>query len=327
MKLENLKLNKKLLAALLILIVLPIIILIIIRLTPAYRNMAKLNKISMKIEECNRALNNSINNDSIDIEKAKDSLASGLIMITTLKNDLDAINVDTKNQVLKNKLSETLDYNLSLYELTLSLIKNPNNTDINSKFNEYTKTFDLLKKNYEALSLLGINTKLPKEAENFFSNSTRFINTVIKLNRENDIKVDQKKTYVSSIGECITLFDDIKEDLRPALAKIKEDGRSLDVLLKDIKDKRSKFNNLKTKSYSLSIPENGNECYQSLKDTLNCYELYITSLEHSIVIEKNASDTDKDDNIEKNYENSFSKFEDFSNSLDELRSELDKFNK
>ena len=140
------------------------------------------------------------------------------------------------------------------------------------------------------------------------------------------IKVSQKSTYILNLEDCIEVLNSIKEDLRPALAKIREDGRSLDNLLKDVKDKRSKFNELKSKTYSFSIPENGNDCYQVLQDTLNYYELYITSLEHSIVVEKTSTEKDKDDNIDINYENSFEKYEDFTDSLKDLKSELDNFN-
>ena len=193
-------------------------------------------------------------------------------------------------------------------------------------YNEYTQTYELLKNNYDTLHLLGLDIEFPSEADEFFTTSTTFINTLIKLNRENDIKVSQKSTYILNLEECIEVLNSINEDLRPALNKIKEDGRSLDTLLKDVKDKRSKFNELKSKTYSFSIPENGNECYQVLQDTLNYYELYITSLEHSIVIEKTSTEKDNDDNIDINYENSFEKYEDFTDSLKDLKSELDNFN-
>ena len=242
-----------------------------------------------------------------------------------IKN-MDITNVLDQNKELKTKLSETLEYNINLYQLTLSIIKNPNSTEILQTYNEYTQTYELLKNNYDTLHLLGLDIEFPSEADEFFTTSTTFINTLIKLNRENDIKISQKSTYILNLEECIEVLNSINEDLRPALNKIREDGRSLDNLLKDVKDKRSKFNELKSKTYSFSIPENGNECYQVLQDTLNYYELYITSLEHSIVVEKTSNEKDKDDNIDINYENSFEKYEDFTDSLKDLKSELDNFN-
>lgn len=326
MKLENLKLEKKFVFAIISIIVLPILILGIIKLTPSHRNISKMNKIISKIEECNKSLKNCLDGDSINSENTKDILTNNTLILSDIKNELDSLKVVNKNESLKFKLSETLDYNLNLYQLTLNLLKDPSSSEIHLTFSEYSKTYELLVSNYDTLDLLGLDASFPEEAETFFSKSTGFINTIIKLNRESDIKVSQKKTYVLSLEECISLFDGISEDLRPALAKIKEDGRSLDVLLKDVKEKRSKFSELKSKTYSLTIPEDGNECYQVLQDTLNYYDLYIASLEHSIVVEKSSNNTENNENINNNYNNSFEKYEDFTDTLKDLKTELDKFN-
>ncbi|MDU4938290.1 MAG: hypothetical protein E6X34_07515 [Clostridium sp.] len=326
MKLDELNINKKYIIAIICIILLPIAILFVVKLTPNNRNISKLNNIGKKIESCNEKLKDCLDDNGINSDTTKETLTNELIELSNIQSTLDSTNVLDQNKELKTKLSETLEYNINLYQLTLSIIKNPNSTEILQTYNEYTQTYELLKNNYDTLRLLGLDIEFPSEAEEFFTTSTTFINTLIKLNRENDIKVSQKSTYILNLEDCIEVLNSIKEDLRPALAKIREDGRSLDNLLKDVKDKRSKFNELKSKTYSFSIPENGNDCYQVLQDTLNYYELYITSLEHSIVVEKTSTEKDKDDNIDINYENSFEKYEDFTDSLKDLKSELDNFN-
>ena len=326
MKLDELNINKKYIITIICIILLPIVILCVVKLTPSNRNISKLNNIGKKIESCNEKLKDCLDDNGINSDTTKETLTNELIELSNIQSTLDSTNVLDQNKELKTKLSETLEYNINLYQLTLSIIKNPNSTEILQTYNEYTQTYELLKNNYDTLHLLGLDIEFPSEADEFFTASTTFINTLIKLNRENDIKVSQKSTYILNLEDCIEVLNSIKEDLRPALAKIREDGRSLDNLLKDVKDKRSKFNELKSKTYSFSIPENGNDCYQVLQDTLNYYELYITSLEHSIVVEKTSTEKDKDDNIDINYENSFEKYEDFTDSLKDLKSELDNFN-
>ncbi|MGG7178910.1 hypothetical protein ACQPU1_15060 [Clostridium paraputrificum] len=326
MKIEDLKLNKKLLIALSLIVILPLLILVIIKLTPSHRDIAKMNKLSKEIKECNLTLNKAINDQSIDSEKSEALLSSGIVKLKELDDELFATTVVQKNQAIKEKLYETLTYNINIYELTLGLIRNPNDKEIISKFNEYTKTYNLLVSNYKDLKSSGLKVDFPDSTKKFFDNSSYFINAVIKINRETDIKVDQKKAYVVSLEECINAFSEIDEDLKPALEKIKEDGRSLEVLLKDIKDKKSKFSEIKSKSYSLTIPEKGNDCYEILQDTITFYDLYITSLEHSIILEKSSSNANDDENIGKNYNNSFSKYSDFTKSLKELNAELDNFN-
>lgn len=326
MKLNELNITKKHIIAIICIILLPIIILCIIKLTPSNRNISKLNNIGNKIEACNKKLKDCLDDNSINSDITKEILTNQLIELSNIQETLDYTEVLSKNEELKSKLSETLKYNIKLYQLTLSIIKNPNSNNTLETYNEYTHTYELLKNNYDTLDLLGLDIEFPSESEDFFTKSTNFINTLIKLNRENDIKVNQKSTYISNIEDSIALLDSMDEDLQPALIKIREDGRSLDNLLKDVKDKRSKFNELKTKTYSFSVPENGNDCYQALQDTLNYYELYITSLEHSIIVEKTSNNTDNAENISKNYTNSFEKYKDFTDSFKYLKSELDIFN-
>ena len=328
MNFENITSNKKLLTTIGIIILIPLFILLIINFTPSHRNIQELNKICKSIKSCNMSLKDAIDDKTIDSEIAEEKLSSEGIKLNNHKSELESLEVADKNNVLKEHLLETLSYNINLYNLSLNLIRNPKDLDIPLKYDEYSKTYELILKSYENLRLLGLKAEFPQSAKVFFENSATFIGTVINLNKENGIKESQKKSYVSNIKNCIEDFEKINEDLKPALDKIKEDGRSLDVLLKDIKEKKSIFSDIKSKSYNLTIPEEGNNSYELLKETLNYYDLYITSLEHSILIEESIENKDNKDlkNIEKSYKNSFSKFEDFNKSYKSLIDEVNNLN-
>ncbi|MCR4943674.1 MAG: hypothetical protein K5986_04305, partial [Clostridium sp.] len=155
----------------------------------------------------------------------------------------------------------------------------------------------------------------------------KYFSVLISLNRDNDIKTTQKNNYIENLNNCIDSFDKIDEDLEPAINKIREDKRDFNNLIKDIKDKKSTLNTIKNKSYCITIPEGETKSYNLLQDTINYYELYITSLEHSIEAEKTFTNSDHKLDIEENYKNSFSKYSDFKDNLKNLRTELDKFNK
>lgn len=327
LNIKNLNLNKKLLVCLCIIITLPLLILFIIKMTPSSRDISKLNKINKQLQECNSNLINSIDDQTINLETAESILNSGLLKLNELSIATDSLEVVEKNEDLKKTFKEALDNNISLYELSLSLINNPNDATISENYNKYTNTYNKLLKNYQTLNLLGIKEPFPDTAKTFFNNSSSYLSTTVKSNRENDIKVDQKNSYINTIEICIENLESISEDLEPALDKIRSDGRSLDVLLTDIKEKKSRFNEIKSDSYSIIIPENGNDCYELLKDTLNYYQLYIISLEHSITLESSSTTNNEGEYTNKNYLNSFSKYDDFKTSLNELKSELDNFNK
>jgi len=323
----KLYLNKKPIYLLGVLLLIPLIILLIINLTPTSSNLRALNKYGNEIELCNMALKDSIDISGINLNEAENILSTKLITLNDIKTNIYSLDVVEGKLNSKSKLLETLDYNISMYELCLSLISDPKDKDIIATYNKYYTTYSLCINNYDTLSLLGITSKFPDDAINFFQSSFNYFNILIKLNRESDITADQNKAYVTNIKACISTFDGIDEDLQPALIKIREDKRSLDVLLKDIKIKKSNLNEIKNKSYSLTVPNKGNECYSLLENTINYYDLYITALEHAIVVEKSSSTEDNSKTIEENYLNSFSKYTDFVKSLKDLNTELDNFNK
>lgn len=329
MNLEKIKLNlnKKLIYLLGVLLIIPLIILLIINLTPANSNLRDLNKYGNEIATCNESLKDALDSTGINLNETENILSTKLITLNEIKDNIFSLDVVEGKLNSKSKLLETLDYNISIYELCLSLIRNPKDKDIVNTYNSYYTSYSLCINNYNNLSLLGIKTKFPEDATNFFEASFNYFNILIKINRESDIRTSQNKAYVTSIKDCIALFDDIDEDLQPALSNIRAEKRSLDLLLTDIKIKKSKLNEIKNKSYSITIPDKGNDCYNLLVNTINYYDLYITALEHSIVVEKSSSTIENNKTIQENYNNSFSKYTDFIKSLKDLNAELDNFNK
>lgn len=323
---DNIKLNKKLIYMTICILILPLLILTFMNLLPSNKQFKSLKKYGKEIVNCNYALEDALKDNSIDLNRSEDILSTQLINLNNIRNNISSLQVTEKNASAKDKLLDTADCNISLYELALILIRNPKDKDMITTYNKYYTTYELLKNNFDTLNALGITSNASENNINFFESSFNYFSTVLRLNKENNIRIDLNKAYSSSIEKCINGFNDISENLEPAYTKIKEDKRNLDSLLNDVKLKKSKFNEIKNSCYSISIPEDGNNLHSLLQDTLNYYDLYITSLEHSIIVEQSSkSDTDK--NISKNYENSFSKYNDFLTSFKDLKTELDNFNK
>lgn len=321
----NFKINKKSLICLSSILALSLLVILFINLTPSKKNISTLNKISLELENYNKNFDDLINSNGFDTNKVIDTLNNSIVELDSIKNSINSIDVEDEN--IKNALKENINYNSTINSLCISLLKNPQDKDFNSKYGEYIDTYNMLLDNYSSLNSLGMKIEISDSAKNFFEYTSKYFNTLISLSRDMDIKTSQKNNYISNLEDCIESFDKIDEDLEPALNQIRKDNRSLDVLIKDVRDKKSTLNEIKNTSYCISIPENGNECFNLLQDTINYYELYITSLEHSLIIEKTSSFDENKKNIEENYENSFSKFTDFKDSLANLRKELDNFNK
>lgn len=328
MNLEKLKINKKYIIFLSFLIIIPLFIFFIINLTPPSNKLNNnIDNIYSEIEKCNTNLKNSIDSKGLNLENAENILSTELVNLSNIKDKLNSLQLDDTKLEIKDKLLETLNYNITLYETCLSIIKKPNDNDILDRYENLSNSYSLLLKNYETLNLLGAKMDFPKESQTFVNLTLNYSNNIIKLNRDKDIRISLKRNYISSLEECINTFNSISEDLEPALNKIKEEKRDLNVLLKDIKEKKSTLNQIKNKSYCIAIPEEGTNCFDLLQDTITYYDLYINSLEQSIVVEQTCNKENNCKNIEENYNNSFAKYKDFLASLKDLREELDKFNK
>lgn len=321
----NFKINKKSLICLSSILALSLIVILFINLTSSKKDVSTLNKISLQLKNYNKNFDDLINSDGFDTNKVIDTLNNSIVELDSMKNFINSTHIENEN--IKNTLEENINYNSTINSLCISLLKNPQDKDFNSKYGEYMDTYSMLLDNYSSLNSLGMNIEISDSAKNFFEYTSKYFNTLISLSRDMDIKTSQKNNYISSLKDCIESFDKIDEDLEPALNQIRKDNRSLDILIKDVRDKKSKLNEIKNSSYCISIPENGNECFNHLQDTINYYELYITSLEHSLIIEKTSNIDENKKNIQENYENSFSKFTDFKESLANLQRELDNFNK
>ena len=303
------KINKKSLICLSSILALSLLVILFINLTSSKKNISTLNKISLELEDYNKNFDDLINSNGFDTNKVIDTLNNSIVELDSIKNSINSIDVEDEN--IKNTLKENINYNSTINSLCISLLKNPQDKDFSSKYGEYIDTYNMLLDNYSSLNSLGMKIEISDSAKNFFEYASKYFNTLISLSRDMDIKTSQKNNYISNLKDCIESFDKIDEDLEPALNQIRKDNRSLDVLIKDVRDKKSTLNEIKNTSYCISIPENGNECFNLLQDTINYYELYITSLEHSLIIEKTSSFDENKKNIEENYENSFSKFTDF----------------
>ena len=323
---KPIKMNRKLIISLEFLFVISLFIMLFINLTPSKKSNNPINEIFSQIKECNNDFDGLINSDGINTEKAIETLSNETDKLNSIKNSLDQIEISDDENDIKSKLLENLNYNSTLNNLCITLLKNTEAKDFASKYDDYAKTYTLLLNNYDSLTALGIDLNFNDNAKEFFNYASKYFSTLISLTRDNDIKTSQQNTYILNLKDCIEAFDKIDEDLKPALDKIREDHRDFNYLLKDIKDKKSILNQIKNQSYCITIPENGTECFNLLQDTITYYDLYITSLEHSIIIEKTSNDENNKKSIEENYENSFSKFSDFQESLKSLRTELDNFN-
>lgn len=310
--------KKKLLICTLIILLIPIILLIITKITPSNRTLTKLNSIASDIEKTNISLGKTTLSKDFNTEVIKTELSSSIVTFKNLKDTLISIEVTEKNINGKDKLIELLDCNLSLCEQSLYFYNNPSSKSLSDKLKLYKKDLDSFKDILNYLNTLGITISLESSTE-FFSRTYNYFQSLIQLNIINDITSEKISTFVLKVDDFITYLKEIDGDLKPALENIKENKRDINLLLDDVSKKVNSLNLIKDNLYMISIPEEGNLIYESLIEVVQLYEIYIKTLEETLINDSNNNFSLKD------YDNAFSKYSDYKTFLDKLCNDLDIF--
>ena len=103
---------------------------------------------------------------------------------------------------------------------------------------------------------------------------------------------------------------------------IKESNRDLKVLITDIENKLSSLQELKNNLYSLPIPEQANDSFLALENSLKSYDKYINYFYKGLLDEIENKKTPED-----YYDKSSTLFDEFIYSLEAAEKSLDNYNK
>lgn len=246
-----------------------------------------------KLVEYNINLCNTFENTSpMDID-ASDALNNSISDLTQLKEFTDNSNAIS-----------LIDTNIELNKLSLNLLSS---NDFQSIIDYNNSSSELLSELNE-LEKYGYNSDIYREFAEYKKN-------ILDSNLKNTIKISQNNEFKNNIASCLKSLQEISEDLRPALNSIRSDGRSLNVLLKDIKDKKASLYKIQTKISTFTVPEDCALYYQEFSRLVNFYKSYLISIENSVNMEiSNCNDSE----LSKNYQESFQKYDDFNSSLSEF---------
>lgn len=309
--------------------IISILLLIVLTLSLKNNDIVKLIKISKEIVNINTSLGEGVKNQSFEYNTAYDLLQSNLKSFKNISSDLN--NMPLKQNNSKEMRDSLLDYtnlNIALYDSALNILNNGEVEYFSNFYNILLTNEKQILKASNDLSNSKLDISFPKSANLFFISLNNYINTLYKSNREKDISDSQRLDFLLYTNSVVSDFSTLKEDLYVALIKIREDKRDLSILLNDINNKRSKFTSIKDKSYSISIPSNAQNCYASLEDMINSYEVYINSLESSVKSEialnkenintktKLSINSKSTRNLEEKYSDTFDKYSSFISSFE-----------
>lgn len=289
-----------------------------------FKSKRELTKISKELNNINLSLSDSIDDLSINTSKSSSNLSEGLTSLRELSlriSEVDATYI--KNSDIKDALSTSVDSTINLYDTSLNLLASPGS--INS--NDILTNFDDLKNqcisDYEILSAKGVNVRFSNSTLSFFNNYYGYLNTLVKINRDSQFKDSIEKEFVYKLESFKNDFTYLNEDLTPAINKIKEDNRDLEVIIDDIYKKEKLYEYLEETLSRISVPEGRMDTYEALKEYLNAYNPYLIAIKEAVILDKTTDN--KEEDINKKYKEASSKrenllttFEGFINKLNKM---------
>lgn len=244
-------------------------------LSPAFW---KINSSINVINTINNSLSSALKETVIVPEIATDNLKDCILKLKAEKDKLKTIQPSNKYKNSYNNLIIGLENNIKLYEQTLAILNSPSSQDLPKAFNDMMNYKNNCEKYYKLCSSDGLKIKLTSNATIFLKNSSNYINALIKLKRDSDIKNSQKNDFLISMDKCIERFSKINEDLSPIYERLQRENKGFQVLIDDINKKMADFSDLKTSLYSIAIPSDAIDYYSEFQEILDQYDKYINNI-------------------------------------------------
>ncbi len=274
-------------------------------------------------------LGKSITKINLD-EPIGENISQSNQYIAILKNKMESLNVvadELESKNISNKyngisltLKEGLKNNILFYDSLIDALNNPSLDDLHDKYKESISLRDNIINLYDTCSENNISVSLISDDSTLLSNIFFYINEIIKLNRDSDIKTIQANEFIVTLDSLLLEFNELTENLFNTISTIRNSNRNLNTVLTDIHNKMNKFETLKKKLYILSIPENGTSLFVSFNETLGFYNTYINLLLKGVTEEINSNNFENE-----YYKNALLEYENMNNSLDDLQILLKNF--
>lgn len=266
----------------------------------------------------------------INLDEPLDNTAHSNEYIDTLQNKVDSLSIidntlqdmqiSKKYYDISLTLKEGIKNNILFYNSLIDILNNPTSEDLYNQYKEALTLKDNIVNLYGTCKENNISISLVSDDSMLLDNIFFYINEIIKLNRDSDIKIAQINEFIVTLDSLLLEFNDLTENLFETISTIRNNNRNLNTVLTDIHNKMNKFETIKKKLYVLSIPENGNDIFVSFNETLGFYNNYINLLLKGVTEEINSNNSKNE-----YYTNAKLEYENMNKSLNSLQILLNNF--
>lgn len=239
------------------------------------------------INEANKSIAEFFNSSgTIDVEYATKELPHTINELTKLRDIIVNSKPTSKYKKDYENLKLGLDNNLLLYRQALAILKDPSGPEVES-FGTTLKTYRNDCMNfYYLIDINNIKIELPKSSLTFIDTVLNESSMAIRIQKEDDIKSEQTREFISKIDAISKDFLEVKINYNSYVIKVRKKDISYDELLLIVDENFIKLNIVKNNFKSLSIPPPTIATYEAFKPLFEIYELYLRDFKLALISEK-----------------------------------------
>lgn len=280
------------------------------------KELKSLHEKTLDINIINSSLANLALTNNLNEANIRKELPIAIDKLSKIKTSIDAIPIAEKFNTIKIELQTGLNSNTLFYKQLLGILNNPKGKDINDSLKNLNKYYIDSCTSYNKCT--GLDIKFSKVNPNFYSNIESYIYSQSTIHQDDAIVELQNKTFLISFENMVDKFSNINKDYMLSIEKCREKKSSYTDVLNELEKNSFNLKELSLDLYSLSIPNEGNNCYEAFLKSLSLYKNFNEELTSSLKNEieaKNTSSSNIDKlysnakEIKSNFDNSFMEFE------------------
>ena len=264
------------------------------------------NNLNVYIKEINKANISTANftrEGIIDTKLVRSNMPNIISTLQKSKDKILVLNPTDKFKFYQVSLIQGLTNNINIYAQLLNALNNPEATDITSSRNNVKNFEELCIDCYSQATTAKIKITLQKNTINFIDSSIYYLDQLVKIKKNQSISDSQNTDFINGIDETFKNFQIIKTDFKGYLYSLRNNNGNYDDLINLISKNKTDLSNLKIDFAKISVPQKSLDSnpiviFDTLKNTINDYDLYLDSFTYALANEKvQASGGNIDKNV------------------------------
>ncbi|MFA9398139.1 MAG: hypothetical protein ACERKV_07730 [Clostridiaceae bacterium] len=228
-----------------------------------------------------------------------------------IKNTLSSYaNISEYTEMQKNLISG-VNKNILIYKQISLILNNPDGINLDKSAEDLMGYKDSTIESYLSVSNLNFEISLPDKMLTFTDQTYDFAINNFRLNKDNQIKLDQNIAFVNSINEIIKNFLNTKKDFYTTVYYART-SKDFDGVVSKINENSKEFVSIKTNFEKLSPPSSeASDCYNKLDSLIDSYSSYLQSIKFAVQTEESMTTDEpiESDDLDDIYMSSNDKFE------------------